>query len=184
MKTNTYLRFSLLLPIVVWGLSLLLFVLTMALPGVYDPAQNEALGVVYAGAFVGAFFIMFYVFGIIIWLFPYILLSLILFFSTYISRARTSLKVFALSPLAMTVLTIAVTIIFTFGGMEEGGTLPIPEGFDIYLIGFNLLVGAMSLIWGYICVGIGYSIYRLLQHKGIIKDETPAPSIVPVPELS
>jgi hypothetical protein len=180
MKTKTYLRFSLLLPIVVWGLSVLLFVLMMALPEVYDPAQNEALGVVY----VGAFFILFYVFGIIIWLFPYILLSLILFFSTYISQARTSLKVFALSPLAMTVLTIAVTIIFTFGGMKEGETLPIPGGFDKYLIGFNLLIGAISLIWGYICVGIGFGIYKLLQRTGIIKDETPAPSIEFVPQPS
>jgi hypothetical protein len=33
------------------------------------------------------------------------------------------------------------------------------------------VVLAFSLIWGYVCVGIGFGIYKLLQHLQIIRDE-------------
>jgi hypothetical protein len=157
MKTATYLRFSLLIPFAVWGICLLVIMATSAVSKdqfVPELQENISTGV--------AVFFSAYVIGIIFWIFPYLLLALILFFSTFISQGRTALKVFALSPLAMTLLTLATVILID---LSSSGT--IDQGFS----NFILFVVGLVLIWGYICVGIGYGIYRLLQRRGKIRDE-------------
>lgn len=157
MKTTTYLRFSLLIPFAVWGVCLLVIMATSAISMdqfVPEMPENISMGV--------AVFFSSYVIGIIFWIFPYILLASILFFSTFISQARTALKLFALSPLAMTLLTLATVIIIS---LSSSGTTD--QGFS----NFILFVVGLVMIWGYICVGIGYGIYRLLQRRGRIRDE-------------
>jgi hypothetical protein len=161
MKTNTYLRWSLLIPFVVWGVSLLIFMIASIFSFEAFP-DGESLSAVD----IPLFFLLFYVFGIIVWIFPYLLVALILFFWSFISKARTALQVFALSPVVMTLLTVATLTILTLG--ISGGSTGI---IDQYFIGFNLLGAAFTLIWGYICVGIGYGIYRFLQKRGLIRDE-------------
>lgn len=159
MKTNTYLRFSLLIPFVIWGICLLVIIVLDA------PSLDQFTSELPEGISVGvAVFFTGYVLGIIFWILPYMLLGLILFFSTFISRAQVALKLFALSPLAMTLLTLATVII-----MDSGSSGSIGQDFS----GLALLVIALVLSWGYISVGIGYGIYRLLQHRGIIRDEAP-----------
>jgi len=157
MKTTTYLRFSLLIPFAVWGVCLLVIMATSAISMdqfVPEMPENISMGV--------AVFFSSYVIGIIFWIFPYILLASILFFSTFISQARTALKLFALSPLAMTLLTLATVIIIS---LSSSGTTD--QGFSTFL----MFVVGLVMIWGYICVGIGYGIYRLLQRRGRIRDE-------------
>jgi hypothetical protein len=159
MKTTMYLRFSLLIPFVVWGICLLvILVMDAASLGKFAPELPEAvsLGV--------AVFFTAYVLGIIFWIFPYVLLALILFFSTFISQTPMALKLFALSPLAMTLLTLATVII-----MGASSSSSIDQDFS----GLVWLVVALVLSWGYICVGIGYGIYRLLERRGTIRDEVP-----------
>jgi len=116
-------------------------------------------------------FFAFYIFGIIVWIFPYLLLALILFFLSFISRAKTTLKIFTFSPLAMTILTIATLNILALGTAGEGTMLSNPGIIDQDFISLNILGAAFTLIWGYICVGIGYGIYRLLQLRQIIRDQ-------------
>ena len=70
-------------------------------------------------------FLAFYVFGIIFWFLPYALLSLILLVLSFISQARVTMKVFALSPLAMTLLTIAAVNLFALGADGDGTFCPI-----------------------------------------------------------
>ena len=158
MKTMTYLRFSLLIPFVIWGICLLVILIMDAV------SQNQFTSRLPEAISVGvAVFFTAYVLGILFWILPYLLLALILFFSTFISQARVALKLFALSPLAMMLLTLATVIIMS---LSSSGSI------DQDFSSLVLLVIALVLSWGYICVGIGYGIYRLLQRRGTIRDET------------
>ena len=175
MKTNTYLRWSLLTPILVWLLCLL-FMIPASLITFQDPTfgqSNSILDLLFA--FAGA-----YLFGIVLWIVPYLLLSLILFFSSFIGSPRVMITLYALSPLAMTALTLALMNIFLFAyvGVTAFPDMPISS-----LQGYTestLAVGGLSLLWGYICVCIGYGIYKLLKSRGIIRDEQ-ALELVPHP---
>jgi hypothetical protein len=84
----------------------------------------------------------------------------------------------------MTLLTLSVVILFVLGGADPGLALPDSEEIDQALMIFTLLTAAFSLIWGYICVGIGYGIYKLLQWRGFIRDDAPALAIVSAYEPS
>jgi hypothetical protein len=168
-KTATYLRVSLLIPFLVWGISLLLFVVMAgAMP---ERSGLAAFGEAANVADFGILFLAFYVFGIVIWIIPYLLLGLILFFWSFIGQARTLIRGFALAPLAMVLLTISSMIVLDLGNQGQ-----VNQDF----MSFNLLVLAVTLMWGYICVGIGYGIYRLIQRRGYIKDEVLAESVPPV----
>jgi hypothetical protein len=165
-KTATYLRLSLLLPFLVWGVCLLFVIAVTASPidELISSESTTIAGILYL-------FFMFYALGIVIWFFPYLLLSLILFALSFIIQARTAIKVFALSPIAMTVLTIASMNLLFLGSSGNGQMLSSPLIKDQDFIYFNLLVLAFSLIWSYLCVGIGFGIYQLLQHSRIVRDE-------------
>lgn len=159
MKTNTYLRWSLLIPFLVWGVSLLIFMIASKFSPEAFPGGESVSAVD-----VTLMFLMFYVFGIIVWIFPYILLALILFFWSFSARPNTALRVFALSPIAMTLLTVAALTIMTLGDSSPGMI-------DRDFLSLNLLYVGVTLIWGYVCVGIGYGIYRLLQKRQLLRDE-------------
>jgi len=173
MKTNTYLRWSLLIPILVWLLCLL-FMIPASLITFQDPTfgqSNSILDLLFA--FSGA-----YLFGIVLWIVPYLLLSLILFFSSFISSPRVMITLYALSPLAMTLLALALMNIFLFAyvGVSAFPDMPISS-----LQGYaesTLAVGGLSLLWGYICVCVGYGIYKLLKSRRVIRDER---ALEPVP---
>ncbi|MEO8357126.1 MAG: hypothetical protein ABI621_14540 [Chloroflexota bacterium] len=165
MKTTTYLRLSLLIPLNIWGVGVLLIAIASTRPEIDLGYMADASGPNWV-----AIFFAFYIFGIIVWIFPYILLSLILFFWSFISQARTALKVFALSPLAMTILTIATLNLLALNNTGEAAILSNPV-IDQDYIGLNIIGAAFTLIWGYICVGIGFGIYKLLQRQAIVREE-------------
>jgi uncharacterized membrane protein YfhO len=166
MKTATYLRFSLLLPLLVWGVCLLFMIAVSASPinELLSLESTTITGTLYL-------FLAFYVFGIVAWVFPYLLLSLVLLALSFIVQARTALKAFALSPIAMTILTLILVNLLTLSGSGNGQILSNPIEMDRGFIPFNLLVLAFSLLWGYICVGTGFGIYKLLQRSQMIRDE-------------
>jgi hypothetical protein len=166
MKTNTYLRWSLLIPLLVWLLCLL-FTIPASLLIVVDPTfglSNGLLDLLFTLA--GA-----YAFGIIFWIVPYVLLSLILFFSSFIASPRVTLALYALSPLAMLALTLALMNIFLFAFVEASA---FPDMAVSSLRGYAesmLAAGGLVLVWGYICVCVGSVIYMLLKSRGVIRDE-------------
>jgi hypothetical protein len=116
-------------------------------------------------------FFAFYVLGIVLWFFPYLLLSLILLALSLFTRAQVMIQGFALSPIAMTVFTMVLMYIlpWSYSGNDQNSSSLLWRDQDF--IRFNLVVLAFSLIWGYVCVGIGFGIYKLLQHLQIIRDE-------------
>ena len=71
----------------------------------------------------------------------------------------------------MMIMTLAVLTIFSLGSAGNSTWFDGPGVIDQDFINLNLLGAGFALVWGYLCVGIGYGIYRLLQQRGIIRDE-------------
>lgn len=180
MKTTTYLRLSLLIPFLVWGFCLVFFFfLAGFMPLTYGDGLSKPETVMESIIL----FVFYYVLGIFIWIFPYGLLALILFLWSFIGKARNMLTIFALSPLAMTILTTAIIIIMDLG--DIGSEIPFsqPQALGTDFLSFNAQIAGISFAWGYICVGIGYGIYRILQYRGYIRDEAQVASLSPTHEL-
>ena len=175
MKTAMYLRLALLIPILVWGVCLLFFIIASTAP-INEFASSESTTTTPMFVFFG-----FYTFGIVFWFFPYLLLSQLLLALSFITKAGTTLKIFALSPIAMTILTITLLNLVALGTSGDSAILSNPLVKDQDFISFNMLSLVLSLIWGYICVGIGFGLYKLLQYLRIMRDEvnttTPLTSI-------
>lgn len=163
MKSRTYARLSLLIPFLLW-LILLIYSLALSSLSAEDVFSNVSIPV---GEWVSRV-IAFYVIGIMFWIFPYLLLGAILFSMTFIWESRILIRVFALSPLPMTLLTLALTTLVVFWGPGEGTFTSNVNLQDFN--SFNILVSIFILTWGYVCVGIGLGLYKLLQYLQVIKD--------------
>ena len=166
MKTTTYLRLSLLIPILVWGVCLLILI-------VWGKIAPDGPGLDGSESIVNIVLLplMFYVFGIVGWFLPYLLLSLILLIWSFRSQAQILMKVFALSPLAMAVFIFAFLTMLSIG-KEDWNTFRSSSTMSAEnFFGTTLLLVILSLVWGYVCVGIGYGIYKLLQRTRLIRDE-------------
>jgi hypothetical protein len=177
MKTITYLRLALLTPFLVWGICVLLLLLWTAFDS-NGPVTNESTIV---GIIVWS--ILFYVFGIIGWFLPYLLLSIILLLWSFRSRAEVLMKVFALSPILMAVLIVIFLSMISLGtqdwAMFSANPLANAESF----FGSPLWFVLLTLVWGYACVGAGFGIYKILQRRGVIKEEVTS-TPMPLPEPS
>ena len=172
MKTTTYLRLSLLIPFLVWGIGVLFFIVLSSLePNAAEGMEsNVILGLVF-------WTVLFYVFGIIGWLLPYVLLSLALLVWSFRSRVQVLMKAFALSPIAKALLIVIFVNITSIGAGNWDMFSDNPTGNLENFFGSNLWFVILTLIWGYICVGIGYGIYKLLQRLGYIKEEVKVESV-------
>jgi hypothetical protein len=166
MKTKTYARLALLIPLLIW----VIFLLVEMLVNVFIPADLRSNGV---DTFFGLAetVLLFYVIGILFWFLPYLALSIILLLISFKSRVEVVKYLFVLSPFAMAILVmLEVTIVsLTTGGsaMASDGLI---SNFE-YSVGINLLFGILALVWGYICVGLGLGGFKLLQHFKMIKEE-------------
>lgn len=166
MRTRTFARLSLLIPFLVWGIFLLYAIFSSTLPA-GGPVSTMSNPIV--DWFIRS--IYFYLIGIIFWIVPYILLGSILFSLTFIWQPPAVIKVFALSPIAMVILTLAVTNILAFWDSGEGTYAANPYSNLQDLTSFNILVATFVLIWSYVCVGFGLGVYKLLRRFKIINDE-------------
>ncbi len=166
MKTTTYLRLSLLIPILIWAICLLFFILVSASP------LNELVSLQGpSAANLVVLFPAFYVFGIVIWILPYLFLAISLIILSLLVKARALITIFALSPIGMTLLTISVVNLLAIATSGNGTISSVLSTRNQDLIYFNVMIFACSLIWGYICVGIGLELYKLFQHLRMIRDE-------------
>lgn len=177
MKTTTYLRWSLLTPFLVWGLCVLFFLVWSASDS-SGPVANESTLV---GILLWS--ILFYVFGIIGWFLPYVLLALILLFFSFRSRVPVLMKIFALAPLAMSVLVVLFLGLISASTQDWEMFSSNPMANAENFFGSPLWFVLLTLVWGHICVGIGFGIYKILQRRGFIRDEA-VPASLPLPEPS
>jgi hypothetical protein len=173
MKAKTYARLSLLLPFLLWGLCLLYSLVTNSLE-VKQPDSFLSIPIVNS---IGQF-ITFYVFGIIFWLLPYLLLALILFALTFKSQEKLLLRVYLLSPLAMAVLMMAEVAILLLMGPDTSLSSFDPATSLQSSLGLFIVFGFPSLVWGYICVCISFGLYKLLQNGGALRP-TPERRLAP-----
>lgn len=177
MKTTTYLRLSLLIPFLVWGICVLFFIIWSSSDS-SGPVANEStiIGIL-------LWSVLFYVFGIIGWFLPYLLLSIVLLVWSFRSRAEVLMKAFALSPIAMAILVVIFLSIISMSTQDWDMFSSNPLANTENFFGSPLWFVILTLVWGYICVGVGFGIYKILQGRGLIKDDVITTSI-PLPEPS
>lgn len=158
MKPQTYLRLSLLLPYVVW---IVLILLTLILGGI---DEGSLLG--QTTTFLGVWIVSVYLIGILFWLIPYTLLSIGLLLWSREKQANTIVRIFALSPLLLTLLILLELNIFSIAAGSISSYLS-PPNFE-NMMALNGLTVIFTLAAGSLCVAIGFGIYRLLQRLRII----------------
>ncbi|MGE5464098.1 MAG: hypothetical protein ACM3PS_12125, partial [Syntrophothermus sp.] len=101
MKTQTFARLSLLIPLLLW----VILVVIEILVNKYIPADRRSgdptalLEILEMG-------LLFYVFGILFWLIPYLLLSITLLVLSFRSRVEVLRNIFMLSPFVMAILVM------------------------------------------------------------------------------
>lgn len=171
MKTRTYARLVLLVPLVIWVILLPAVILTSLVIPAY-------LGWNEPDMFFGLIELVFsfYVIGIPFWFLPYLLLSIVLLFASFRSRLEVLKCLLALSPFAMAILVvielaIIAVAIWGFSIPSAGFQQDIIISTTIFLLVGILGFGILALMWGYICVGFGFGGYKILQRFGKIKDE-------------
>jgi hypothetical protein len=173
MKTRTYARLALLIPLLIWVILLLVELLINAA----IPADLRSNG---STTFFGVLemFMMFYVIGILLWFLPYLVLSISMLLVSFKIRLETLQYLFILSPFAMAILAmLEATIVSLSAGGFALPSADLASNFKTS-IEINLMMGILSLIWGYICVGLGFAGYKLLQRLGKINDEEKTNSVI------
>jgi hypothetical protein len=166
MKTKTYLQLALLIPFMVWVICFVIFVIWSKLApngSGFNGSEGPVMIVMLP--------LLFYVFGIIGWLIPYVVLAVILFIWSFSGKAQTLMKGFALSPLIMAIFVLILVNVLSIGSTDVNQFLANPTSNAADFLGSNAWYGVLTLVWGYICVGIGYAIYKILQRRGVIKEE-------------
>lgn len=161
MKPQTYLRLSLLLPYALWAVLALL----ASIQGFSGNASllGEAVEFLNVG-FLAALFLV----GIFFWFVPYTLLALGLLLWSRNKEVKTIVRVFALSPLLLTALILLEVNVLSIVLEDPGVTWTASHLRD--LMSLNLVAIGLTLGAGYLCVGLGFGLYKLLQQLHIIKE--------------
>ncbi|HRQ23079.1 MAG TPA: hypothetical protein PLF42_06575 [Anaerolineales bacterium] len=157
MKPRTYFGFALLFPYIFWGISMLV---TFALSA---QETSEAWNFVLAP-------FAFYALGIILWFIPYTILAIGMWVW---SRNRTTSALFKAgiaAPLIFFVLMLIEVIFVTLP--SENLTVFMQE-----LLNQSVFLGILSLVYGYLCVGIALGIFKILQSRNLIAQEEPSPAV-------
>jgi hypothetical protein len=167
MKSITFARLSLSIPLLVWVLSTSLVILASALfPEEMSPGESIDL------LAVAAVLMLFYDIGILFWFIPYLILAIVLLLLSFRIQVPMLKYLFALSPVFMAILIMLMVALIAY----IPSTDPLMDTDLAYThletIGISGLFGIVTLIWGYICVGIGFGLYKALQVVGVTKDES------------
>lgn len=110
--------------------------------------------------------VAFFAIGVILWFFPYTILAIGLWIWSK-NRSTAELRNMALtSPLLFFILLSL-----------EAALVNLPAEsimeFTKNLLEQSLLLGVVSLVFGYLCVGIALGIFKMLQAKELIAKEAP-----------
>lgn len=153
MKPQTYFRLALLTPYTLWALCALVAYLL----------SGQELSATWETVLMPVFF---YAIGIILWFIPYTLLAIGMWIW---SRKKSVLALFRAALVSPVLLGILMLI--------EGLLVNLPPS-DMAQLARELpgqvaFLGGLSLLFGYLCVGIALGIYKLLKARNIIAEETP-----------
>jgi len=162
MRSQTYLRLSLLIPYLLWVISLSILFITSQFP------ESDNVIIAILSGVVG-----FYTLGIFIWGIPYTALAFGLWIWSRRRDTRIVVRGFAYSPILLGILLTMETLIVSFNWSD------IPNGFSQLSPDFPtsiLTLGGLSLLYGYLCIGFAAGLYKLLKKFNIINDEEPKSS--------
>lgn len=156
MKTQTFFRLALLFPYGLWIICMIVIGMTSNLMDVSDTWQ--ALMFPFAIYALGAF----------IWFVPYTLLAIGLGFWSRNKSTTALSRAGLLSPLLLfPLLVIEAVVIY----LPADNAAQILESLQ-----YGALLGGFGLVFGYLCVGVVFGIFKLLQAKQFIAPETPPPA--------
>lgn len=152
MKPQTFFRLALLFPYVLWGICLLVMGLVSNLA---DKSETWQL-------ILTPFAI--YALGIFIWFIPFTLLAIGLGLWSRNKSINALSKAGLLSPLLLfPLLAIEAMII----NLPVDSAAQILEGLQ-----YSAFLGGIGLVFGYFCVGVVFGIFKLLQARQLITQET------------
>lgn len=152
MKSQTYFRLALLFPYILWCFCALIFFLVSSRE--IPEAWNVALMP-----------ISFYTFGILVWFIPYTILAVGMWIWSRGKSTSTLYKLALLAPILLSALMFVEVVLVSLPAASVAE-------FAKDLPGQSALVGGFSLAFGYLCVGIAMGIFKLLQSKNLINEET------------
>jgi len=161
MKPRTFFGFALLIPYILWGICALIFFLISSheIPEAWSLALMP---------------ITFYTFGILLWFVPYTVLAVGMWIWGRNRSTTTLSKLALLAPVLFFVFMLVEAVLVS---------LPADSAIELAQSTFRmlLLLGGFSLVFGYLCVGIGLGVYKFLLSKNIIIEATtfniePSPS--------
>jgi len=152
MKQKTFFKLALLFPYILWGVCALIFLLISS-HEIPEPWNFVLMP------------IGLYTFGIVLWFIPYTLLAIGMWIWSKNKSIQTIYKAGVLAPLFLVLLMIveATRLSFGAGSIQEIFNSALSEA---------LALGVFSLVFGYGCVGIVLGLYKLLQLRNIIQEET------------
>lgn len=126
-----------------------------------------------------AYTIFFYAFGIILWGIPYTVLAIGLWLCSRGKDTHKIIRIFALSPLFLTLLIAMEILIFsyTWSDFPNGGTDLLTD-FGSSALG----LGIFSVVYGYLIIGITAGAYSILKKFNLLSDEESLTSL-PTPSI-
>ena len=153
MKPRTYFGLSLLFPYILWIICALAAFLLSSLET--TPAWDILLMP-----------IMFYAFGILLWFLPYTILAVGMWIWSRNKSTAALYKLALTAPLLLVVLMLIEAVLVS---------LPVDSFAELIkdLPSQVALLGGLGLAFGYLCVGIALGIFKFLQAKKNIVEETP-----------
>jgi glucan phosphoethanolaminetransferase (alkaline phosphatase superfamily) len=157
-KPQNLLRSFLLVPYLVWGISLLFAYL------VSGPAGNLYTSNAFFDALTGV--TSFYAIGIVLWGIPYTILALGLLLWSIRKPVPIIFKVFVLSPLLLSILMVIEIVLISFWPVQ----VPTAEN-ALDLLKSILVVTIPTLVYGYGFVGAGSVLYKVARRINFISIE-------------
>jgi len=153
MKPRTFFGLALLTPYLIWIIcvSILILLLQLEIPPNWDILVMP---------------ILFYSYGIILWFIPYNLLALGMWFW---GKGKTTKQLYRLA------LTAPVLLLTIMAGVALWISLPIDSVSEATrdILSQIALLGGFSLVFGYVCVGFAFGIYKILKAKNLIVEDVP-----------
>lgn len=156
MKPRTYFGVALLFPFILWGMCALavLVLSSRAIPNTWETVLMP---------------VFYYAFGIILWFIPYCLLAVGMWIWSK-NRAVKALQSLALiAPLIMAVLIVIEAMLVSLLNSnlaQAAAAWPVQAA----------VIGGLTLVFGYLCVGVAFALFKLLQVRHLIAEETPPPA--------
>jgi hypothetical protein len=155
MKPQTFFRLALLVPYMLWGIGLLVTLYLSAMEGDISETWNFILTPV-----------AYYTFGIVLWFLPYTILAIGLGVWAKNKSINSLRNIALIAPFLFFVLMSIEIIIVNLPATSIAEFLrAIAEQ--------SLAIGIISLLYGYLCVGIAFGIFKFIQRKNLIAIKVP-----------